>query len=334
MAAATSLYFSRAGGGIGNLGDLLGPVVVAAFTGRTIRWRPSRWPGRRLASIGTVAQWLRLGTVDLWGTGAEGLNGGAALQHGFRRPALTRLVPHALRGPYSAALLEGAGFGRPRAYGDPAMLLPLLWPGPAPAKRWDLGVVLHLSEVPSRRPGGAPDPAHRRYAVPDALRGTVRLIDPFVATDAAAIHAKVAEILACRRILSTGLHPLILAEAYGVPCAQFDLHDGRSGRVAVADAAPLDHRLRDFAAGLGRADALVVRQPRERPTDWEAAMRLIDAAWSPVRFDPAPLLDSFPARWGEASAAHLPADMATLRARLACWPEPGAGPLTGAGSAR
>lgn len=331
MAAPIPLYFSRAGGGIGNLGDLLGPVIVAGFTGRTIRWRPSRWPGRRLASIGTVAQWLRLGTIDLWGTGAEGLESGPMeVPRGFRRPRLTRLVPHALRGPFSAALLEGAGFGRPRAYGDPAMLLPLLWPFPAVEKRWDLGVVLHLSEVPGRRPGAAPDPAFARYAVPEALHGQVRLIDPFVATDAAAIRAKVVEILACRRILSTGLHPLIIAEAYGVPCAQFDLHDGPWGRVAVDGAAPLDHRLRDFAAGLGCATALVVRQPRERATDWAAAMRLIDQAWAPIRFDPAPLLASFPAAWGVASTAHLPRDLAALQARLACWP----GPLTAAGSAR
>jgi pyruvyltransferase len=329
MAAPIPLYFSRAAGGAGNLGDLLGPVIVAAFTARTIGWRPSRWPGRRLVSIGTVAQWLRFGTVDLWGTGAEGVRGdAAALPRGFRRPPLTRLLPHALRGPYSAALLEGAGFGRPRAYGDPAMLLPLLWPFPAPEKRWELGVVLHLSEVPARRPGGAPDPGYARYAVPEALRGAVRLIDPFVAADAAAIQAKVAEILACRRILSTGLHPLIIAEAYGVPCAQFDLHEGPSGRVAVDAAAPLDHRLRDFAAGMGRGDALVVRQPRERATDWEAAMGLIDAAWAPIRFDPAPLLESFPARWGEAAIAHLPPDLRTLQARLACWAAARLGPLT------
>jgi hypothetical protein len=321
MAPATSLYFSRAGGGLGNLGDVIGPVLVAAFTGRRIRWRPSRWPGRRLASIGTIAQWLRLGQVDLWGTGAEGLAGGPfGLQRGFRRPGLTRLVPHALRGPHSAALLEAAGFGRPRAFGDPAMLLPLLWPLKAVEKRWDLGVALHLSEVPARRPGGGVDPRFARYAVPPDLAGAVRIIDPFVATDPAAIQAKIAEILACRRILSTGLHPLIIAEAYGVPCAQFDLHDGPSGRVAVDGAAPLDHRLRDFAAGLGQADALVLRQPRAGTTDWEAAMRLIDEAWRPVRFDPAPLLESFPRRWGMAAMAHLPRDLDALRDRLVCWP--------------
>lgn len=314
--SAIPLAFAIAAPGVGNFGDVLGPLLVAAFSGREVTPAAPTSLRHRLAATGTIAQSFALGRVDLWGTGAAGRNNPFEPQHGFRRRFATRLVAHALRGPFSARLLAEAGFATPGPFGDPGWLLPRLWPAPPAPPRYELGVILHLSEVTARTPEAPARPVFLRYRVPPGLAGAVRIISPLHRMDLASMRAKLDEILSCRRILSTGLHGLILAEAYGRPCAGFDIHDGASGRVAVTTQAPLDHRIRDFYAGIGQETALILRQPRHAATDWEAAIRFLDREWSPVSFDACDLLASFPARHGGLSAEHLPAEMSELAARL------------------
>lgn len=310
------LAFSVVGPGVGNLGDSLGPLLVAAYSGQEILPGARASPRRRFTSIGTNAQKLFLGTVDLWGTGAAGRNNPFEPQCGFARRWATRLVPHALRGPFSAALLEEAGHGRPLALGDPAWLLPRLWPAPLRPPRFELGVVLHETEVLGRHPDAPPHPDFLRYHLPPSLEAAVRIISPLHRLDPVSMRVKLNEMLDCRRLLSTGLHGLVLAETYGIPCAAFDIHAGTSGRFKVNTDAPLDHRLRDFYAGIGQSEVLVLRTQRHARTDWEGAMRFLDREWSRVTFDPTPLLQSFPARYGRLSETHFPAGIAELQRRL------------------
>lgn len=316
MSSIKTDYVSDRRLGFGNFGDSLGPLLIAAFSDREII-RPHRlfW-GHRLITIGTTAHLVRRCIADLWGTGVGGSNNPFSMQRHFQARWLTRLIPHAVRGPFSAALLSAAGHGRPLATGDPAWLLPKLWPRPQRTPRYELGVIIHLSETAERHPDAPPHPEHRRYEVSPALAHTVRVINTVHALNASAMRAKLNEMLDCRRILSTGLHGLVLAEAYGIPCAAFDIHAGESGRVGLTTETPLDHRVRDFYAGIGQREALVLRQERHQPTEWEAAMRFLDREWSRVTFDATPLLESFPARYGRLSEANFPADMTGLQHRL------------------
>lgn len=310
------LDFSLVAPGIGNFGDSLGPLLVAAFSGREVVRAPRVSPWRRLAATGTNAQKFRLGTVDLWGTGAAGRNNPFEPQRGFPQHFATRLVPHALRGPFSARLLAEAGFGPPGAFGDPAWLLPRLWPAPPGPPRHELGVILHESEVAAPHPGAPANAEFLRYHLPPSLASTVRIISPLHALDVRSMRAKLDEMLDCRRLLSTGLHGLVLAEAYGRPCAAFDIHAGASARIPLTTETPLDHRIRDFYAGMGQDQALVLRQQRHLATDWEAAIRFLDREWSPLTFDTTALRQAFPERHGRLSDAHLPAGPAELEARL------------------
>ena len=293
----------RACAGVGNLGDLLSPLVIAAFTGRRVRFVPSIWPGERLAAIGTIGQKQRFGTVHLWGTGFAGTGDGFSVARGWRPPPLTRLLPHALRGPFSAAML---GADRPMPFGDPAILLPRLWPAPAAPKRHALGVFLHITETDRAHPDAGPRAEFRRYRVPPDLAGALLVRPMHVPATLAGLRARVEELLSCERVLSTSLHALVLAEAYGIPCAVFDFHPGSSGRIAPEDdGPPLDHRMRDFYAGAGARAVPVFRTERHLPTDWAAAMRFIDAHWAPLRLDADALLGAFPARFGPVRAAPL-----------------------------
>lgn len=302
------LFWLSGQGDTGNLGDLLGPIIVAAFTGRPVRWVPGRlrWP--RLVTIGTMGHMQRSGTVHLWGTGFQGSNASRfRTQSDFVAPADTRFVAHAVRGPFSARLLHSAGIEVPPVYGDPAMLLPQLWSGAEVQKRWDLGVVLHLTESRALQEPEAP-PEFRRYLIPPHLRDSVTLIDTQVPRTVQGVRERVEQMLACRRILSTSLHGVAIAEAYGIPCATFDFHPGESGRFDAADdGTDIDHRMRDFYAGAGAPDILVYRRMRHMETDWEAAMAFLDAHWRPLRYDPAPLAAAFPRRYGSLSATNIPA---------------------------
>jgi len=290
---------------IGNFGDLLSPLLVAAFSGRPVRHVPYGSLRTRLVAIGTIGQRQRFGHSHVWGTGFGGQGDGFRIARGWRRPAFTRLSATALRGPFTAAMLRAEGIAAPAVFGDPALLLPRLWPGAEVEKRHELGVFLHESELIAASRDAVlladfrPRPEFRRYEVPAGLGGIVALYHTVVPRSVAGMRAALDRLLRCRRVLSTGLHALVLAEAYGIPCAAFDIHAGPHAMVAPEDdSQPLDHRMRDFYAGLGAPRVPVFRTERHLPTDWEAAIRFIDTHWSPTAYDPAPLLSAFPKAFG------------------------------------
>ncbi len=284
------------GGKVGNMGDLLSPIIVAAHTGLPLQYTRPVSPFNRLIAIGTIGQKQRFGQVEVWGSGFGGVDCSSfQVQRRMHHPPMTRFIPHAVRGPFSAAMLRDAGYPMPQIWGDPAWLLPRLWPGEGVPKRWDLGVVLHISEVADKDPSAGPLAEFRRYDIPPAMADSVHILNTVVERDIGQVRARVEDILACRRILSTSLHALAVAEAYGIPCATFDIHAGTSGYFAAADdSIPIDHRIRDFYAGSGRNEILVYRNERHQETDWEAAMAFIDRHWEPLHYDPSALLEAFP----------------------------------------
>jgi hypothetical protein len=280
------LQYSGYKTGLNNFGDMLSPVIVAAFTGRHVQAVPSSGLGARLVAIGTIGQIQRFGHATFWGTGIGDVEDYFRVGRGFRRPSFTKLSATALRGPFSAAMFRAAGLDSPSVFGDPGLLVSRLWADLRPTKRYELGVYLHVSEVTSKAPDATPN--------------------TYVSANLAALREKVKEILACKRILSTGLHAQILAEAYGIPCATFDIHEGSSGLMAPDDETqPFDHRMRDFYAGIGVSRAPVFRQPRHLRTDWEAAIRFIDDHWTPKTFDTTRLIEAFPSGYGPVRAEPL-----------------------------
>lgn len=294
-----------------NAGDALGAIVTAAIARIPVAHTNARSTARRLATIGTIAQTFSGGTVQLWGTGLDrGINIAARGQPWAPQPD-TRYMVHALRGPDSGAAFQRQGIDVPGVWGDPGYLAPRLWPEAGSEKTHDLGIVLHLSELESRGPAAGPDPALMRYSLPDVWQGRIRLISMEAPASVAGVAGKVAEIVSCRRILTTSLHGLVLADAYGVPAAWFGFA-GRGGALAaLADpAVGLDHRFRDLFAGMGRDCAPVFLTPRDEETDWAAALDFLETV-APTGFDADPLLAAFPGGAGvPACAAPLP------------WPDP------------
>ncbi|PKK36161.1 hypothetical protein BWI96_12145 [Siphonobacter sp. SORGH_AS_0500] len=104
---------------------------------------------------------------------------------------------YAVRGKETIRKLKELGFKDDPAIGDPALLLPLIYK-PKVTKKVKLGIIPHWTEVESFR---------TRYAA------KYKLID-LVTKD---IEGVVDQIASCDYILSTSLHGVIVAHAYGIP---------------------------------------------------------------------------------------------------------------------
>lgn len=185
-----------------NWGDAINPWLVEAISGRHVTSididARSLFPTAgcfnadpMYAVVGSILQHADCRTV-VWGAGFEAA--------GLRPRQAPRSI-HAVRGPLSAAELRAAGIACGETYGDPVLLLPRLY-RPLAGKRFRLGVIPHLADLA--------DPALGRFAARDDVR-VIDLRGPLWAT----INA----VAACERVVSTSLHGLILADAYGIPNA-------------------------------------------------------------------------------------------------------------------
>lgn len=280
-----------------NFGDAMSPVMVALVGGRAVRRVAYESTEPRLAAVGTIGHGFRGGEVHFWGTGcSHHANPSAprAQRVPYARPADTRMVIHATRGPHSQHLLSD-GAGGPDVFGDPVWLLPRFY-RPKVEKKWSLGVVLHLSDLADRAYEAHPLPQLRRYHVPDDLAGAVRLITTVTPISIDALKDKVDEILACERIVSMSLHGLVIAEAYGIPCLYFAAvgSDPGPAELSLGREAPTNSRIADLYSGLGVRHRLGYVQPRRAPTDWDAVITAIDRTWEPVDLDGDRLMGAFP----------------------------------------
>ena len=180
----------------GNLGDNLNPYIIEKLTG----YPPSLISAKNSAIvIGSIIKFAEDKT-KVWGSGT---------------PRMTdKLNPNAdyraVRGPLTRQLvLESGGKCEP-IYGDVAWFMPKIY-WPEIEKTHELGLIRHM--------------VHRDRDIRlDGVReiSVVRVGDE-------EIEAFVRELLSCRKIISTSLHGIILAHAYGIPAEWATFNDGLRG---------------------------------------------------------------------------------------------------------
>lgn len=163
-----------------NFGDTLTPVILRHL-GFDLE-RVARDERGKVLAVGSVMNALRPGDV-VWGTG---------VQHD-RRFATRAATFLAVRGPLTRSCIDGATV--PQVYGDPALLLPEVY-DPQVERTHRVGIMPHFVDV---------TPARSRY--PDAL-----FIDVL-----GGWRRVVRQMKACERIITTSLHGVIAADAYGIP---------------------------------------------------------------------------------------------------------------------
>lgn len=164
----------------GNLGDVLNPVLLGKL-GVSVEWAPRH--SAELLAIGSVIDATQPGMI-VWGSGAMSRD---ATPH----PDATYL---AVRGPVTREIVIAAGGECPRIYGDPALLLPLVH-ATSVEKRHGVGFVRHYVD-------GDPPPAHVDLEISPLNRNPLTVVDA---------------IRSCETIVSSSLHGLVVAQAYGIP---------------------------------------------------------------------------------------------------------------------
>ena len=235
-----SYWFAK----VPNLGDAVAPALIRHLTGTDPVWVSKRYRGK-LLTVGSVLDRVRPGDV-VWGTGA-------LRPKRIRAQGATYL---AVRGPLTRELIEGMPV--PEVYGDPALLLPRIH-RPSVEPRYSVGVVPHYADQDAIQ---SPDP--ERVPVIDVREPWRSVVD---------------RIRACRTILSSSLHGLVVAEAYGIPAVWI-----RAGDRLVGG----DFKFRDYYLGTHR-------EPPE-PAPWSrGAARALERAEAPPPLDPSPLEDAWTA---------------------------------------
>lgn len=171
-----------------NFGDLLSPWLVSRMTGRPVVYaEPNQF---HFLAIGSIAKRATSSSI-VWGSGAFGNENRKQLTADARYKAV--------RGPLTRAKLGYSGASVPTAYGDPALLMPLYF-FPKVTKSYDVGLVLRWSEDEWLQTEVGP-----RVKVIDLGREDV--------------DQTLKDFLKCRKIVTSSLHGLIIADAYGIPSA-------------------------------------------------------------------------------------------------------------------
>lgn len=170
----------------GNLGDIINPYIIEKLSGAPPRFTSS---SPRLIGIGSIIKFARGGDA-VWGAGAPSRDTVINPEATFR----------AVRGPLTRELVLAAGGSCPEVYGDPAWILPRIY-RPKIKRTHSLGVIRHFThrDMPLNLGEGVKEI--------DILRVGYDEIEDFID-----------EMHSCEGIVSTSLHGVIIAHAYGIPC--------------------------------------------------------------------------------------------------------------------
>lgn len=195
---------------VSNLGDLLSPVVLECYTG----FKPD------LVKADESPKWLGIGSILdiampgdwIWGTGTKYLEEIDA----------NRLKVAAVRGPLTASLMKG--LRQELALGDPAILLPKIYkPNTSSQEKSHVGFIPHYVDqdlIPHWQNKGK---------IIDITNSNWR--------------ETVDSIAGCRLVVSSSLHGIIVAEAYGVQAVWIQPSEKIFGG---------HHKFQDYYASTGR----------------------------------------------------------------------------------
>lgn len=200
-----------------NVGDNLTPYIIKKITGKdpVYAMGGSNYP-HYILSGSMLNHANEYSTV--WGAGLASMTDGV-------NPDVRML---AVRGPISRMRAISCYAKCPSVYGDPAMILPELYQ-PKREKRHDIGVIGHYVD---------------QFRVNEWYRDKAHIINVLQP-----VESFVDDVVSCERVISSSLHGIIIAHAYGVPATWAKFSDSIGGDGT---------KYRDYYLSVGIDDAQVV----------------------------------------------------------------------------
>lgn len=169
-----------------------------------------------------------------------------------------------VRGPLTQIELAKNGYQCPQCYGDPALLLPLYYNPSNIKKAHRIGIIAHYVDI-------------------DALNHCSNLQDIHIIRTRGYKHWLdfINEVLQCECIVSSSLHGLIVAEAYGIP----------SQWIEFKSSVCRDHfKYNDFYSAIGKNVTPMIIDETTQKGDIEVAC----SRWEPRKINIDPLIKSCP----------------------------------------
>lgn len=182
---------------------------------------------------------------------------------------------HAVRGPLTRKALLEAGIDCPEIYGDPALLLPKIYQPEQPVEqRFELGIIPHF--VDKEHP----------WLQKVSLDPAIRVID----VQDLSLENFIKALLSCKTIISSSLHGLIVADAYGIPSGWISFKKGGLPFLPKKRVIGKGFKFQDYFASVGR--------PSHEPVIIKKSSTLSQATENiqqhPIRFNAEPLLQACP----------------------------------------
>ena len=197
---------------IKNVGDTIGPIVAGWLLDKKGIDPDKETAGtKHLLSVGSVITFGRFDAV-VWGSGIRDNDAEKKLKM-KKRVYRRKLDVRAVRGPLTRKALQNSGYSCPEVYGDPAILMPLIYTPENAEKKYDISVILHHETAKNVKT----DEKKQKFVLEindeTVRKNDLHFIDPKTEDHKSFID----EIAASRLVISSSLHGIIFAEAYGVP---------------------------------------------------------------------------------------------------------------------
>lgn len=178
-----------------NIGDTLSPTIYEYLKAKYGLVEKKHKKTIHLNMIGSIIGFKSY-DATIWGSGV--------LQEDFEdrikyRSKFVKYDIRAVRGPLTREVLLRCGYDCPKVYGDPAILLPLVYTPNKITKHYGVSVVRHYNDKTI-----IPNEFHEISVVTDDYKNFVD------------------EICASELVISSSLHGLIIAETYGIPTIWFN----------------------------------------------------------------------------------------------------------------
>ena len=206
-----------------NWGDAINAVMIEKISGKKVfNHADLIYTGNApiYSVIGSVLDQSRVRNLEVWGSGFK------------TDKSPMHVLPskvHAVRGPLTRQKLLSLGVDCPEVYGDPALLFPEYFPVEDQPVEYELGIIPHYTDKNN-----------------SLLKNLARDSRVLVIDIEAGIMEFPTQVKKCRHIVSSSLHGLILADAYGIPNAQIRLSNRIKGG---------NFKFNDYRLSVGRPEA-------------------------------------------------------------------------------